>query len=53
MEINEILSIRYDFGKSEMDTCVSSSRITALFYIFIISDLVWSFLIWWVVREQK
>ena len=33
MEINEILSIRYDFDKPQKDTCVSSSRITALSYI--------------------
>ena len=30
MEINEIFSFRYDFGKQEKDTCVNSSGMNAM-----------------------
>ena len=33
MEINEILSIRYDFDKREKNTCVNGSRMNAMFNI--------------------
>ena len=33
MEINEISSFRYDFGKPEKDTCVNSSGMNAMFEI--------------------
>ena len=33
MEINGILSIRYDFGRHEKDSCVNSSGLKAMFYI--------------------
>ena len=33
MEINGILSIRYDFGRHEKDSCVNSSGLKAMFDI--------------------
>ena len=33
MEINEIFSFRYDFGKREKETCVSSSGMNVMFGI--------------------
>ena len=33
MEINEIFSFRYDFGKHEKDTCSNSNGMNAMFDI--------------------
>ena len=33
MEINEIFTLRYDFGKGEKETCVNSSGMNAMFDI--------------------
>ena len=37
MEIDEIFSFRYDFGKCEKETCVNSSRMNAM------SDIPYNF----------
>ena len=45
MEINEIFSFRYDFGKPEKEICVNSSGINATFDIPYNFRLIAKFLI--------
>ena len=54
MEINEIFSFRYDFGKCKRDTCVNSSGMNAMFdipYNFRLSVKFSTYMI--LVREKK